>query len=213
MENSKSYRYILNLYKQYCDAKDLVFRPIMDITSTEGFTDWLIENIKISRMYRDYIMNLGFADGKTIAEIGKGKYDSIADNDFSVISPYGEEMDQICSDFFIIGKYPLVSKEGIVCAPSENILLTHNPFDESMSQYWYRMHNALLYDISVGVYGNINDHDRNEKINLIMELSKRMTRDYGLESDTNGNNYFCTVYSKKIVKKREGKKVDIYGEE
>lgn len=195
-------KYILNLYQQYCDAREIVFDPKQIEKFTDDFCDWVVENKKIMEKYQEYLFALDYLYGKTISEVGKGKYDSLKSNELIIVSPYAETLGIANSELFILGNCPLIiTKQGIT-VPKTDILLTHNPFTEMMIYNWPKIHNSQSYDISIGVYGSIYDGDFAQKIKMIEILSKQMESDHKVDYDTDKDNYFCTINSKRKTKSR-----------
>ena len=193
-------RYLLNLYKQFCDASGIICNPFGFNQYIDEFADWVAHNKKITEKYREYLLSLGYINGKTVSEVGKGMYDSLYLTDSTIISLYAETICLSNSELFIIGSYPLIQQKGIIVRPDTEILLTHNPYDEMRIMNWSRVHNMGDYDISIGMFGSIYDEDFSKKVKLIEEISKRMTEDHVIDYDTDKDKYFCSLNSKRKVK-------------
>ena len=58
-----------------------------------------------------------------------------------------------------------------------------------------------MYDISIGMYGNIYDRDRKSKIELLSKLADKIDTDTELTQDTLGDKYFCSLNSKRYIKR------------
>ena len=55
-----------------------------------------------------------------------------------------------------------------------NLFITHNPYSYQDVSSWHKIHNSGMYDISIGMYGNIYDRDRKSKIELLSKLADKM---------------------------------------
>ena len=192
--------YLLNLYKQYCDAKGIVFKPIHIENISYEFLEWITINKLCAKEYRDYLLYLGYHNSKSIAEIDKGRYDSIAFGDIEIISPYAYTLNLPNAQIFFIEGIPFIEKERKILLSEKQVLLTHNPYDLTNIQKWINIHNLGRYDISIGMYGSIHDENYSKKIKCIEDLAKKMNEDYTIEYDTDKDKYFCSLNSKRKVK-------------
>lgn len=193
-------RYLLNLYKQYCDARGVICNPFDGKNLSYDFLEWIAINKLMAKEYSDYLLYLGYFDSKTIAEVGKGRYDSIASEYMTVISPYADTLQLPKSELFVMGGVPLIEQAGKIISVEQDILLTHNPYDEMRVINWSTIHNLGDYDISIGMFGSIYDEDFSKKIKLIEEISKRVTEDHILDYDTDNDKYFYSLNSRRKVK-------------
>ena len=193
-------RYLLNLYKQYCDARSVVCNPFDGKNLSYDFLEWITINKLMAKEYSDYLLYLGHLESKTVAEVGKGRYDSIASEEMTIISPYADTLELLKRELFVIDGVPLIEQGEKIVLPEEQILLTHNPYDEMRIINWSRVHNMGDYDISIGMFGSIYDKDFSKKVKLIEEISKRMTEDHVIDYDTDKDKYFCSLNSKRKVK-------------
>ena len=193
-------RYLLNLYKQYCDARGVICNPFDGKNLSYDFLEWITINKLMAKEYNDYLLCLGYLESKTVAEVGKGRYDCIASKEMAVISPYADTLGLPKSELFVIDGVPLIELGGKVVLPKQQILLTHNPYDEMRIINWSKVHNIGDYDISIGMFGSIYDEDFSKKVKLIKEISKRMTEDHVIDYDTDKDKYFCSLNSKRKVK-------------
>lgn len=193
-------RYLLNLYKQYCDARGVVCNPFDGKNLSYDFLEWITINKLMAKEYSDYLLYLGHFESKTVAEVGKGRYDSIASEEMAIISPYADTFELPKRELFVIDGVPLIEQGGKIVLPEEQILLTHNPYDEMRIINWSRVHNLGEYDISIGMFGSIYDEDFLKKVKLIEEISKQMTKDHVIDYDTDKDKYFCSLNSKRKIK-------------
>lgn len=195
-------KYLLNLYKQFCDARGMICNPFDFKKYENEFIYWLAHNKILTNQYREFLLSLGYVDGKSISEIGKGVYDTLLLSDALIISPYAETMNLHNSELFMIGDCPLIQENGKILRPKTKVLLTHNPYEEMQIYNWFKIHNSGLYDISIGMYGNVHDGNYFSRIKMMEELSKRMIDDHEFDYDTDKDNYFCSINSKRFVKRK-----------
>lgn len=192
-------QYLWCLFNQFCEAKGLTN---MNEISSDAFIKWIVEHKALVNMYKIYLEYLGF-DYQTddFIEVGKGKYDSLLDQGI-LISPFAETIEQPNSTLYIDKGIPLILHEKGITIPIENILLTHNPYFENEIYNWHLVHNMGEKNISIGMFGNLTDDDLKRKVKLLENLSKLMTEDYSLTYDEDCGNYFCSLNSKRYIKRR-----------
>ena len=197
-------RYLLCLFKQYCDARGLDINNTNNMFSIE-FVYWIDQNKSLLSNYIGYLYALGY-DYPTddILEIGKGEYDSISQlqHGINLISMFAETLGGINSKFFVDKGIPLILKQNEIVIPKEHVMLTHNPYFESEILGWDSIHNFGEKNISIGMFGRLKDEDALRKIKLLEQLSKQMTDDYSFDYDTNDGNYFCSLNSKRYIKRK-----------
>lgn len=195
-------RYLMCLFKQYCTAKGLDINNTSNMFSND-FVDWIVQNKSLLNSYMDYLTALGF-DYPTddVVEVGKGQYDSIAKSGFNLISIFAGTLGKNNSRLFVDRGMPLVMRNNGITIPSEHIILTHNPYFESDILGWYLIHNMGDKNISIGMFGNLSDEDTKIKVGLLEQLSKQMTDDYSLDYDTSNGNYYCSLNSKRYIKRK-----------
>ena len=194
--------YLLCLFKQYCDARGLDINNMNNMYSSD-FSDWIVQNKSLLSNYIDYLNTLGFGyPVGDVVEVGKGKYDSLSQYGVNVISTFAETVGKTNSRLFVDRGMPFILRQGRIEISKEHIILTHNPYFESEVLGWYLIHNMGDKNISVGMFGKLGDVDTTRKVELLEKLSKQMTEDYSFDYDTDSNSYFCSLNSKRYVKKR-----------
>ncbi len=195
-------KYLRCLFKQFCDAKGLDMANISNMHSND-FVNWVAHRRSLLNMYKDYLEILGF-DYPTydVLEIGKGQYDSLFQQGISLASSFAETMGKNNSVLYIDRGIPLILQQNRITIPFEHILLTHNPYFESEILNWYLIHNAGEKNISIGMFGKLEDEDSTRKVKLLEELSKQMLEDYSFDYDTNCGNFFCSLNSQRYIKEK-----------
>lgn len=194
--------YLICMHKQYCEAKGLDFTKTINIHSNE-FVDWIVKNRLLLNKYIDYLDAIGMNySSDEILEIGKGRFDSLVKYGVSMVSMSADTIGKTNSSLFIDRGNPLILRDDRIIIPTEQVLLTHNPYFRSDMRDWYLIHNKGYKNISIGMFGNIDDENRKIKILLLEQLSKQMTEDYTFDYDTGGGMYFCSLNSKRRVRER-----------
>ena len=194
--------YLLNLYKQFSDVRGINYN-IFNLKKYESeFIEWVVQNNQLTATFRKFLLSLGYFEGKSISEIGKGLYDSLLLSNAQIISPYANTMNLPNYRFYLVGNIPFIQDNGIIYSPNTNIIHTHNPYKETEVSNWFRIHNSGLYDISIGMYGDIHDRNFSSRLELIEKIAERMIDDYDFNYDTNRDNYFCLLNSKRKVKSK-----------
>lgn len=195
-------KYLLCLFKQYCEASGLDMNSVDNMYSKD-FIDWVIQNKNLLDNYMDYLYALGFNyQANDVAEIGKGEYDSISQCGVTVISEFAKTLGRTNSRMFIDRGIPLIFRQSEIVIPKEHIILTHNPYFESEIIEWNHIHNSGSKNISIGMFGKLENEDTSKKIKILEQLSKQMSDDYSLDYDTSEGNYFCSLNSKRDIKRK-----------
>ena len=193
-------KYLLNLYKQFCDAMGLTFNPYEIQKFYKEFIEWIVINKRLIDDYEQFLNSLGYFNEKTITEVGKGKYDSFKTIKTCIVSPYAQTLGLENSELFMVGNFPMIQTSESIIKPNTDIILTHNPYIEMQIRNWIKIHESKLHDISIGVYGNIHDEDFTEKIKLIEYISNKMNDEQSVDYETDKDNYFCSVNSRRKTK-------------
>jgi hypothetical protein len=195
-------KYISYLFKQYCDAKGLDISRVENVYS-EDFMVWIKDNKELLEAYEEYLRICGINfEQEDLIEIGKGKYDSLMDHGVSIITPYASTMGKEYSRLMISEGTALEVRMYGISKIEGKVLLTHNPYFSHDVANWPMIHNRGINDISIGVFGSIQDEDYKKRIELLTKLSKKMTDDYVLNYDTCEDKYFCTLNSKRKVNRK-----------
>ena len=198
--------YIKALFKQFCDAKGVI-KSSQNLR--KAFTDWIVENYEVFLKYQEYLCYLDESiQYRNIMEINKGEYDTLTKTWENVvpISIYGNPKRQ----FLLEPKgykevSPLILTEhNKLIFPDTHIFLTHNPYNLADVQDWNKLHNQGEYNILIGMFGQKEDEDMHNKLNILSHLKDTMTDDCSLDYAADNGNYFAVLKSnykaKKLVK-------------
>lgn len=193
--------YLMALYYQYCNAREIKIINFTKMKDNEDFINWIVKNRQTSKMYKDYLsyLEVPLYDG---TEVGKGKYDSIGSKDMEIVSPYGITLGILPSKLIITDSNVLIATPRTISLAETNLFITHNSYSYQDILSWYKIHNSGMYDISIGMYGNICDKDRESKIELLSKLADKMDTDTELTQDTLGDKYFCSLNSRRYIKRK-----------
>lgn len=195
-------RYILHLYKQYCDSLGKECFNL-NLFNDNDFIEWIVQLNKNTGTYRDFIDSIGVSIGKNLSiELGKGEYDSIGKDSTTVVSPFAETMG-IANTRLIVGDdTPIIIHDSRIYGIGEcNSIITHNPFIEKDVRNLIMMHNMGI-NICLGIYGDTSDKDSKKKLEILRRSSELMTDGLEFYYDTCNSNYFACVKSERKVKKK-----------
>lgn len=133
-----------------------------------------------------------------IAEVGKGKYDSIVLPTTEIISPFGETLNKKNKELVVYQGEPFIlGSEGK--GQVVDRFMTHNPYYYELIKDWPLMH-FNGYDIIIGYCGFINDLNIDEKIKQINSIKGNMGNEYVYSYDITNDIYVCFIKSKRKVK-------------
>lgn len=192
--------YLLNLYKQYHNARGITYNQREIEQLSYDFLEWIAINKLLTQEYWNYLSYLGYVNCKTIAEIDKGRYDSIISDNITIISSYANTMQLPKKRLLIVKGMPLIESNNKLSLMQQEVLLTYNPYLSITIDSWPSVHNLGEYDISIGMFGSIYDKDIDSKLKVIEEIAKKMQDDYKVDYDTDKDKYFCSLNSKRKVK-------------
>lgn len=176
------------LFEQYKNALGLT-----DINKVEkeillDFKCWLKCRQLMGLVYKSFIektLEIDFSETSSTAEVGKCNLDSIAlQTNLSIITQYSNGFDFYTgqmnkSKLTIIDGNPVITSN-IGNIKFLNLLdgydrfITQNPYSENDIRNWEQLVDNG-YDITVGVFGSIDDKDIDKKINQIEDLNKKIT--------------------------------------
>lgn len=191
--------YMTMLYVEFCKSQGLKIGTDEKefFKYKEAFSSWIAEMYKVKGKYAD-LLSYMISDSRLIAELGKGKYDSVApelkDKGLSIIAitPYIETLkserikgfdgkvrfyrENRYSAITPIIKYedPLVQKVApniVPCDEKESIdtLITHLPISEVSLKPLIKS-SGQSNDIAIGFYGLLEDKNIEDKIRELLRI-------------------------------------------
>ena len=188
--NEKVLYFIIQQYEQETGLK---------FTSYEDkiFTKWLVDLKDRSLAYQSYLMEMGInIDTPYCAEIDKCVFDSIAKENTTIVSPFGDTMNKNNSTLILTPKL-MINNGEIIYQPDIDMLLTVNPYHESLVDKWYKVHNARVADICIGFHGKKTDKDKATKEKLMQKISAYLDDEQSLTYETTNDYYFMTLASER----------------
>lgn len=206
---NKQNQYIEKLINQYVNSEAIKHIDMNSKMFKQEFVLWINQMQKISQGYLELLKDLNVEfDSQDMAEIGKGKYDSIVLNNNStiMITPYiDEEISNPVAHYqFTVSDY----RPAVIYNDSRNRfinignIMTQNPYSESDIFNWNQLHNSKTCNITIGVYGKVSDKNRKLKIKLLENFSKELDSNFNMDGYEYKNNYYYAVTShKKVLKK------------
>ena len=195
--------YMTVLYKQFCETKGIPFdiQTILengiDPFINREFMKW-IENSMVGE-FRDYLEYLDLHDFSDIAEVDKGKYDTISKNDMAILSSYAYTMGLSNINLHIKNGFVYTRNGSKLITPERKVLLTHNPYDSSIVK-WPSVQKQGRYGICIGFYGLKTDANFNDRMNLARTLIKNVDENCRIDYDFDDEKYFITLNSTSKVK-------------
>ncbi len=206
MENS-----YMELFKQFCAARGIDKIECSFEDFEREFSGWLSEQKEIGNEYLSIIKNFNLFSGNSkCAEVNKGIEDSITlPFNTKLITPYIDdtsinESDRVIDGNLYINKIhivPVLTSDTVkmMVIPREQIktYMTQNPYSFNMLDGWDALHNSGRSDILVGVYGNVNDSDREKKIENLLQFKRRLNGLYREINYVINDKYFYVVGSAK----------------
>lgn len=200
--------YMKNLVMQYVNSTGTKNIDINSENFIQEFKSWLSLIIKLSDGYIELLkfLNVDY-NSLTMAEVGKGKYDSIVLNNGStiMITPYIKEKinNPLVSHQFV----SLKGRPFIICKDKPKIIkigniMTQNPYSEASIHDFNLLHDMNECDITVGVYGENTDKDKEQKLKMLKNFSEKLVRESRMDGyEFNGNYFYAVTSSPKITGK------------
>ena len=180
------------LVKQYIDAKAIKDSDISSETFEKDFVEWIKERYEMGKKYLSILKRCDmFKDSFKCAEVSKGIDDSITlDYHTRLVTPY-IDIDMIDNpsriidgDFSVNEKHvlPIISNEEIKLKviPNKEVktYMTQNPYSDGLLEGWDALHNSGSNNVIVGIYGNINDSDKQRKIDMLTSFKRKLKDGY-----------------------------------
>lgn len=194
-------KYILLLYKQYCDSVGKQYDKFNVMTDTE-FIIFLSLLTKQTINYGNYLNYLDLClNNNTTIELNKGKYDSLGNELVTIVSPFAETLGLKNSELLVCDSNPfIVMGVSVYSLDNCDLLITHNPIFRNSLNDIILLHN-IGANVCIGIYGNVKDKDKEEKFKMLKECAEKMSDNIGFYYDTEADNYYSCIKSERKVKK------------
>lgn len=199
-------KYLKNIIKQYKFASG---EKNIDLNS-ELFIDELVSFIRQRKIAKEeykeflYYLNDYLALEKFSAEVGKGRYDTVFDDEkILLITPYSEGIITSkkrlkIANLYVNGNTPIIINQRgqIERIYNKNInrFITENPYNSTEIKNWDQLHNGGS-KITLGVYGSLSDKDMDTKIKEIKKIKEKLKGTFREEYDILNGNYFYAISS------------------
>lgn len=163
----------------------------LDLFSKE-FKEWIKRRQLDGKKYVALLECLGIEYMSLhTAEIGKGQYDSIVykNGKTTIITPFSDEFKEMGSNLIIhdskvYDKFNIMAcckNNSKILFPNITNIMTQNPYEISQIYKWAQIHNNGYSNITVGMYGDVQDEDRNEKIDALKILKEKLSNENYIE--------------------------------
>lgn len=193
-------KYFYYLICQFNSAKGIKNPDLNSKVYIEEFANWLYEQRKgydeLKKYFEFFEIDI---NSSSLAEVGKGKYDSIVLPTTQIISPFGETLKKENSELIIYQGEPIIlgSKDkGQVV----DKFLTHNPYTFEIIKDWSTLHNNN-YDIIVGICGTIYDKNIQDRKEQMIYLVHGMNEEYEENYDLINDIYVGYIRSNRKIKR------------
>ncbi len=185
---------------QFNSAKGIKKIDISSEDYINDFAHWLYEQNKALEELKKYFANYDIdINDSNIAEVGKGKYDSIVLPTTRIISPFGETLNKENNELLVYQGEPIITGSEVKGQVVDRFM-THNPYYYEQISEWPLLH-FNGYDIIVGYCGYVNDLNILEKENQLNLLKQNLEQGCIVNYDTINDVYVCFIKSRRKVKK------------
>ena len=186
--------YLSYLINEYLSVRGISDFDKFSLGQKHDFYSWVESLVMMRHSYRNILeyLNVPYRKSCTV-EYGKGIYDTILlpyDNS-SIVTPYTSSF--VSEDYrrVIYGDI----KSLLVCDYLFDFFLLTNPQGDIISN-WDSIESLSDVDISVGVYGNNHDKNKEMKLEMIEELKKNISGKYVDEYLNFDGCYFSLIVTK-----------------
>lgn len=206
---------------QYEKATGEKCKDLISLVYSKAFSDWLRKRRKMGEKYSRMLQETGildFDDPYTV-EVGKGCLDTLVKESSNlIITPYPKGFDIrigriIISPGFKVnyGVPTLFARDDVteksITSNHQLTFMTQNPYTSAHIKNWEQLYNSGNSEIIVGVFGDIHDKDKAEKIRQLETIERKTQGSLAKMEETDGDTYLTVVASnpkhllKKIYKK------------
>lgn len=205
--------YIELLIEQFKQAKGIKNTDISLCLYYNEFTEWLSKRQVMTSDYASFIDCAGIHPSvdEGCIETSKGQYDTITDyyDGIAMITPYFyDEMHTrgrkiVRGEFVVIDSSPMVKiRCDLEPIDTTNVrrIITQNPYSNAEIAHWEQLHNSGEENITVGVYGDISDKDKNTKLKLLKDIRDKINDECIIDYTTDGDSYLAMVSSNRKIK-------------
>lgn len=213
--------YLYYLAMQYEKATGVKCKDLISVVYSKEFSDWLRKRRGMGERYSKMLQEIGLLDldDPYTVEVGKGCLDTLVKESSNlIITPYPKGFDIrtgriIISPGFKVnyGVPTLFARDDVteksITSNHQLIFMTQNPYTSAHIKNWEQLYNSGNSEIIVGVFGDIHDKDKAEKIRQLETIERKTQGSLAKTEETDGDTYLTVVASnpkhllKKIYKK------------
>ncbi len=178
------------------------------------FAGWVKERKTIGLDYLSFIFSsLKLSNNQElIAEIGKGESDTLITGDSRIIiTPFTKNIKREKPELLVEGALWVERSHPILIRGNKPIdiskcnikrFITHNPYSKGNIRNWETLHNSEKYNITVGIYGSVYDHDIEDKIKVLNQLRDKLNDNCFYEKNVERGDIYMHVVSsnRKVLK-------------
>ena len=169
------------------------------------FAHWIKERRKIGLDYLSFIEPLAKLNStkEVVAEIGKGESDTLITGDnHIIITPFTKNIKREKPELLVEGSLWVERCRPIIIRGNRSVdiskcnikrFITHNPYSKGNIRNWETLHNSEKYNITVGIYGSIYDHDIEDKIKVLNQLKDKLNDNCFYERNTERGDIYMQV--------------------
>ena len=183
--------YIVYLIEKYCKSNGIGLGNYN--VDQEDFTEWLKLYIDMTKSYSNFIKSYGIClDEANLAELGKGKFDSIIKENAYEISKFSETMKRSKLIFGDVFKELLIYQDNMVVSLDDlniDTLISQNPNNAYDIKNLIILSNLSNKQIVLGMYGNFSEKDIKSKTRIIKNFLEE-TNHNEFEFDTEKDNFY-----------------------
>lgn len=171
------------------------------------FAGWVKERKTIGLDYLSFIFSsLKLSNNQElIAEIGKGESDTLITGDSRIIiTPFTKNIKREKPELLVEGSLWVERCRPIIIRGNKPIdiskcnikrFITHNPYSKGNIRNWETLHNSEKYNITVGIYGSVYDHDIEDKIKVLNQLRDKLNDNCFYEKNVERGDIYMHVVS------------------
>ena len=171
------------------------------------FAGWVKERKTIGLDYLSFIFSsLKLSNNQElIAEIGKGESDTLITGDSRIIiTPFTKNIKREKPELLVEGSLWVERCRPIIIRGNKPIdiskcnikrFITHNPYSKGNIRNWETLHNSEKYNITVGMYGSVYDHDIEDKIKVLNQLRDKLNDNCFYEKNVERGDIYMHVVS------------------
>lgn len=209
--------YKKSLLEQFKSSQGIKSKDAEQKTYMLDFAEWILERQNIGEDYTYFLRYLELPfETSNCAEIGKSVFDSVVmPYDTTIITPHIEGLETLDASRVMGATFQVVEGVPVIYIPSkedtvemievpESVIkryMTQNPYSRENIASWHRLHNSKDFDITVGLFGSLNDKDIEEKINSLQFLKDKLERDFIESYEEDNGKYYYVLASERKVKK------------